>query len=244
MIPTNQLPDCNQFHQYLVVIDNIYSSSILFAHLSSLLFSSHCYFFTVIKDHASYFSSAFRISSSDCQMWTHYDIMDNILCEITGRKRIVMWPPSQVDHLYLSGSSSHVLDIDQPDLKRYPKFGKAKKTRMEAILEPGILEYIYMLCCLFRLFAMILLSLDSLIYLVLPFWYCVGEILFIPALWFHNIYAIEPCIAINIFWKHLSDDQYEKKDLYGNKVNPINRNISINTKTNNYEGGSLLTFFY
>jgi hypothetical protein len=32
-----------------------------------------------------HFSSAFRISSKDMQMWTHYDIMDNVLCEIVGR---------------------------------------------------------------------------------------------------------------------------------------------------------------
>jgi hypothetical protein len=41
---------------------------------------------------------------------------------------------------------------------------------------------------------------------------------FIVAYWFHNVLALEPCIAVNIFWKHLSDDFYQKKDLYGNKV--------------------------
>ena len=45
----------------------------------------------------------------------------------------------------------------------------------------------------------------------------VGEILFIPSLWFHNVLALEPCVSINIFWKHLGDEMYEKKDLYGNK---------------------------
>jgi tRNA wybutosine-synthesizing protein 5 len=46
---------------------------------------------------------------------------------------------------------------------------------------------------------------------------CTGEVLFIPALWFHNVHALEPCVSVNIFWKHLSEDMYEKKDLYGNK---------------------------
>jgi tRNA wybutosine-synthesizing protein 5 len=41
--------------------------------------------------------------------------------------------------------------------------------------------------------------------------------LFIPSLWFHNVLTYEPCVAVNVFWKHLEDDLYEKKDLYGNK---------------------------
>lgn len=44
-----------------------------------------------------------------------------------------------------------------------------------------------------------------------------GDLLFIPALWFHNMKAIDAGIAINIFWKNLQDDCYDKKDPYGNK---------------------------
>lgn len=45
-----------------------------------------------------------------------------------------------------------------------------------------------------------------------------GDILFIPALWFHNMKAIDAGIAINVFWKNLQDDSfYDKKDPYGNK---------------------------
>jgi len=29
--------------------------------------------------------------------------------------------------------------------------------------------------------------------------------------------ALDTCVAINVFWKHLDEDNYEKKDLYGNK---------------------------
>jgi hypothetical protein len=35
------------------------------------------------------FSSALRISSNDIAMWTHYDVMDNILCQVVGSKRVV-----------------------------------------------------------------------------------------------------------------------------------------------------------
>lgn len=40
------------------------------------------------------------------------------------------------------------------------------------------------------------------------------------------MYAIDPCISINIFWKDLPDEFYEKKDLYGNKVK---RNLEMLT---------------
>ena len=42
------------------------------------------------------FSSALRVSSAGVQLWTHYDVMDNVLCNVVGRKRILLWPPAQV----------------------------------------------------------------------------------------------------------------------------------------------------
>ena len=44
-----------------------------------------------------------------------------------------------------------------------------------------------------------------------------GDILFIPALWFHNMKATSAGVAINVFWKNLDPDLYDKKDPYGNK---------------------------
>lgn len=43
-----------------------------------------------------FFSAAFRVSSARTQLWTHYDVMDNVLCNVVGVKRICLWPPSQV----------------------------------------------------------------------------------------------------------------------------------------------------
>lgn len=51
---------------------------------------------TARPDHPKYFLSAFRISSRDTTLWTHYDVMDNILCEIKGSKRVTLWEPSEV----------------------------------------------------------------------------------------------------------------------------------------------------
>ncbi|XP_035754989.1 tRNA wybutosine-synthesizing protein 5 isoform X2 [Egretta garzetta] len=82
-----------------------------------------------------FFSSVFRISSAGLQLWTHYDV----------------------------GTKSEVLDVDNPDLEKYPLFVKAK--RYQCFLEAG-------------------------------------DVLFIPALWFHNVISEEFGVALNVFWKH------------------------------------------
>ncbi|AWP12714.1 putative tRNA wybutosine-synthesizing protein 5 [Scophthalmus maximus] len=130
------------------------------------------------EDVRKFFSSVFRISSCGLQLWTHYDVMDNLLAQVTGRKRVVLYSPQDALHLYLSGDKSEVLDIDAPDLKRFPDFVKAK--RYECVLEPG-------------------------------------DLLFIPALWFHNTSALQFGVGVNVFWRHLPGDSYDKKDPYGNK---------------------------
>ncbi|XP_007239576.1 tRNA wybutosine-synthesizing protein 5 isoform X1 [Astyanax mexicanus] len=125
-----------------------------------------------------FFSSVFRISSSGLQLWTHYDVMDNLLAQVSGRKRVVLYSPQDALHLYLSGDKSEVLDIDSPNLERYPDFVKA--CRYECVLEPG-------------------------------------DLLYIPSLWFHNTLALQFGVGVNVFWRHLSMDSYDKKDPYGNK---------------------------
>ncbi|XP_026150967.1 tRNA wybutosine-synthesizing protein 5 isoform X1 [Mastacembelus armatus] len=125
-----------------------------------------------------FFSSVFRISSCGLQLWTHYDVMDNLLAQVTGRKRVVLYSPQDALHLYLSGDKSEILDIDTPDLKQFPEFVRAK--RYECVLEPG-------------------------------------DLLFIPALWFHNTLALQFGVGVNVFWRHLPPDSYDKKDPYGNK---------------------------
>ena len=44
-----------------------------------------------------------------------------------------------------------------------------------------------------------------------------GDILFIPALWFHNMLARDFGVAVNVFWKELEGKLYDPKDPYGNK---------------------------
>lgn len=127
---------------------------------------------------SSIFSSVLRVASKGVQLWTHYDVMDNLLVQVTGKKRAVLYSPEDIPYLYLEGDKSQVVDIDNPNLERFPEFVKA--TAHECIMEPG-------------------------------------DILFIPALWFHNMTSLNFSVAVNVFWRNLSPDVYDKKDPYGNK---------------------------
>lgn len=134
-----------------------------------LLYSAH-----------AYHSSVLRVASAGTQLWTHYDTMDNVLMQVVGTKRVVLWPPSEADNLYTDASSSRVDDIDSPDLAAFPKFSLAQRSRLEATLQPG-------------------------------------DVLFIPALWFHNVTSLDFSVAVNVFWRGLDAAEYNAKDIYGNK---------------------------
>ncbi|XP_013388936.1 tRNA wybutosine-synthesizing protein 5 [Lingula anatina] len=82
-----------------------------------------------------FFSSVFRISSANIQLWTHYDVMDNFLIQVTGRKKVILFSPRDANYLYLQGDKSEVLDVDNPDSEKFPEFVKAR--RYCCLLEPG-----------------------------------------------------------------------------------------------------------
>ncbi|KAL2821639.1 hypothetical protein BJX63DRAFT_223113 [Aspergillus granulosus] len=62
-------------------------------------------------------SSPLRISGP-VTLWLHYDVMANVLCQIRGEKRLILFPPSDVQHLDVpAGASSSNINIfqDRPD---------------------------------------------------------------------------------------------------------------------------------
>lgn len=127
------------------------------------------------------FSSVLRVSSPGIRVWTHYDVLDNVYVQVVGRKRAILWSPSQANNMYLDGDKSKVLDVEcqSPEtIEMFPKFVNAPK--MEVDLEPG-------------------------------------DILFIPSMWFHNMTAVDFGVAVNVFWKNLDPELYDKKDPYGNR---------------------------
>lgn len=66
--------------------------------------------------------------------------MDNLLVQVTGRKRVVLFSPQDANNLYLTGDKSRILDIDNPNLSIFPRFSRV--TRYECQLEPGDVLFI------------------------------------------------------------------------------------------------------
>lgn len=157
------------------------------------------------ETHSSFFSSVLRISSKELQLFTHYDIMDNILIQITNEKFVTIFPPEECTNLLspnddLDQSNSSFIDIFYPYQSPFPDdlnppikekpIGYEKFLKSTKNCQTGILSS--------------------------------GDILYIPALWFHNLYSLpikdgsnlpSPTISVNLFWKHLSSNEYERKDL-------------------------------
>jgi hypothetical protein len=76
---------------------------------------------------------------------THYDSEDNFLAQISGRKQVTLFPSSQLRQLYpypvWGGAMNHSqVDIDRPDLARFPRFAVA--TPYRCMLGPGEMLYI------------------------------------------------------------------------------------------------------
>jgi hypothetical protein len=76
---------------------------------------------------------------------THYDMMDNINIQLRGRKEIILFPSTQLKELYPRSAWNYMsnfsrVEIETPDLSRYPQFSRA--TPLRAILEPGDFIYI------------------------------------------------------------------------------------------------------
>lgn len=75
---------------------------------------------------------------------THYDVSRNVACVVAGRRRFVLFPPEQLPNLYvgpleftLAGQPTSMVDVDRPDLERFPRFAEALRHARVAELEPG-----------------------------------------------------------------------------------------------------------
>lgn len=109
----------------------------------------------------------------------HYDIVDGTLCQLYGRKKVVLFPPSVTDSLYPFPISTHLrhglklracysrVEIENPNLQAFPHFETAQKQQETIILEAG-------------------------------------EVLFIPVGWWHEISTLEEeemSCSVSRFWQ-------------------------------------------
>ena len=79
----------------------------------------------------------------------HYDALENIACVCAGRRRFTLFPPEQVANLYVgpmeptpAGQQISLVDFDNPDLERHPRYAQALAEARTATLEPGDALYI------------------------------------------------------------------------------------------------------
>lgn len=74
----------------------------------------------------------------------HFDFPDNVACVAAGRRRFTLFPPEQLPNLYVgpvdltpSGQAISLVDFNDPDFERFPRFEEALKFARTYELEPG-----------------------------------------------------------------------------------------------------------
>jgi len=104
----------------------------------------------------------------------HYDMSNNIAVAMVGRRRFTLFPPDQAANLYPgpldltpAGQVVSMVDFQDPDPVRHPRFADALAAAEVAEMEPG----------------------DALIY---------------PALWWHQVEALDPFNAMINYWWNAS----------------------------------------
>jgi len=80
---------------------------------------------------------------------THFDISENLACVVSGKRRFTLFPPDEVANLYvgpldftMAGQPVSMVQLEQPDVARYPDFSKALEKGYTAELSPGDAIYI------------------------------------------------------------------------------------------------------
>jgi hypothetical protein len=78
----------------------------------------------------------------------HWDLPQNLACVIAGRRHFTLFPTEQVENLYvgpidvtLAGQPTSLVDIDDPDLERFPRFRHALEAAETTELGPGDVLY-------------------------------------------------------------------------------------------------------
>ncbi|MFT5693231.1 MAG: hypothetical protein ACI92E_002568 [Oceanicoccus sp.] len=113
----------------------------------------------------------------------HYDIFDNIACVVAGARKFTVFPPNQINNLYVGpildapgGVPISMVDVREPDLAKFPNYSKALDVAQEAVLEPG-------------------------------------DAIYIPGLWWHAVESLENLnVLVNYWWGGMSDNLISPND--------------------------------
>lgn len=122
----------------------------------------------------------------------HYDVPNNFLAQIHGRKRVVLFPPDELYRMYphpayTSSPYFTQVDIEHPDLRKHPRFRMDQA--VEAVLEPG--EMLYIPSCWWHQISYLTMTIGVNFFYKLPITQmlrlnvvrCVGMLLHRPELW-------------------------------------------------------------
>ena len=107
----------------------------------------------------------------------HVDEWNNIGCVVAGRRRFTLFPPEQIDNLYIgpldfapTGAPMSLVPLEHPDFERYPRFREALASAQSAELGPG-------------------------------------DAIFIPPLWWHHVESLDSFnVLVNYWWHDLVGD--------------------------------------
>jgi len=102
----------------------------------------------------------------------HFDVPDNIACCVAGRRKFTLFPPEQLENLYIgpwdvtpAGQPISLVDFNNPDFDQFPKFRRALDAAYEVILEPG-------------------------------------DALFLPSMWWHHVEGLDRLnMLVNYWWR-------------------------------------------
>lgn len=102
----------------------------------------------------------------------HWDLPQNLICNVAGRRRYILLPPEELPNLYigpldftLAGQPLSLVDFLAPDFERHPKFASAVARAEVANLEPG-------------------------------------DALYLPSMWWHHAESLDPVGAmVNVWWR-------------------------------------------
>ena len=108
---------------------------------------------------------------------THVDEWNNIGCVVAGRRRFTLFPPEQIENLYIgpldfapTGAPMSMVSPREPDLARYPRFQAAADAAFSAEL-------------------------------------CAGDAIFIPPLWWHHVESLDSFnVLVNYWWHDVAGD--------------------------------------